>query len=155
MMRETTLILFIENLRKEYLAFPTKGNKLITMKYLETKGIYKEDIIKYVEALKKHLQREEYFTYFSLKKNNYQEANPIFKKMENYKLDNELMISFIRNVPGIKKTTKGNLYRISKKPTTISEFLNFISSEHNISDSKELRSFVKENYGIIIRNLDT
>ncbi|MCK9470997.1 MAG: DNA-directed RNA polymerase subunit alpha C-terminal domain-containing protein [Bacilli bacterium] len=153
-MRETTLILFIENLRSEYLAFPAKGNKLVTMNYLESKGIKKADIVKYVEALKKYLNKEEYFTYYSLKKNNYQETNPIFKKMENYKLDNELMVSFIRNVPGIKKTTKGNLYRISKNQTTISEFLNHITSVTKITDPKKLRTYVKENYGISIRNLE-
>lgn len=153
-MRETTLILFIDNLRSEYLAFPAKGNRLVTMHYLESLGISKNDIVKYVDTLRKYLNKDEYFTYHSLKKNNYQELSPVFKKMESYKLDNELMISFIRNVPGIKKTTKGNLYRISKEPTTIAEFLNYISNKHNITDPKKLKSFVKENYGIIIRNLD-
>lgn len=153
-MRETTLILFIENLRNEYLAFPSRGNKLVTMKYLEARGIKKDDVVKYVEALKKYLNKEEYFTYYSLKKNNYQEANPIFKKMESYKLDSELMVSFIRNVPGIKKTTKGNLYRVSKKPTTISEFLAYISKTYDITDPKKLKSFIKEHYGITIRNIE-
>ena len=56
--------------------------------------------------------------------------------MEDYKLDSSLMVSFIRNVPGVKKTTKGNLYRISKKPTTIAEFLDHISKTKGIEDPK-------------------
>jgi len=153
MMRETTLILFIENLREEYLAFPVKGNRLVTMKYLEKMGVKKSDVVKYVQELARHLEKEKYFTYFSLKKENYQEKSPIFKKMEDYKLDSSLMVSFIRNVPGVKKTTKGNLYRISKKPTTIAEFLDHISKTKGIEDPKELKRYVKENYGFTVRHI--
>lgn len=151
MMRDTTLILFIESLREEYLAFPIKGRKLVTMKYLEKKGIKKEDIISYVNELAKYIKPEKYFTYYSLKKENYQKKNPIFQKVEDFNLDSSLMVAFIRNVPGVKKTTKGNLYRISKKPSTISEFLDYISKTQNIDDPKELKRYVKENYGFSIR----
>jgi len=151
MMRETTLILFIDSLREEYLAFPLKNGKLVTMKHLEEMGVKKEDILKYVEELGKYLKPEEYFTYYSLKKNNYENAHPIFKKMEEYKLDTSLMISFIRNVPGVKKTTKGNLFRISNKPTTIKEFLEHLMETHKFTTLKELRKFIRENYGFSIR----
>ncbi len=153
MMRETTLILFIENLRQEYLAFPMQGNKLITMKYLEKRGLALKDIKTYVNELGKYLPKETFFTHFSLKKQNYQNAHPIFKKFEDMNLDSELMASFIRNVAGVKKTTKGSLYRISKSSTMISEFIDFIKETENIEDYKELKKFIKNNYGFTIRSV--
>lgn len=154
MMRETTLILFIETLRQEYLAFPVKHNKLVNMRFLEKKGVTEQDIRDYVNALKKYLPKETYFTYDYLLKNNYIKAHPAFEKLESFKLSKDLMIDFIRNVPGIKKTTKGNLFRISKQQTTVAEFLDYLSKFYKTDDFKTLRQLAKEHYGITIRNYD-
>lgn len=154
MMRETTLILFVETLRQEYLAFPVKHNKLVNMRYLENKGVKEQDLRDYVNALKKYLPKETYFTYDYLLKNNYIKADPAFEKLESFKLGKDLMIDFIRNVPGIKKTTKGNLFRISKQQTTVTEFLDYLASVYKTDDFKTLRQLAKEHYGITIRSYD-
>ena len=153
-MRETTLILFVETLRQEFLAFPTKDEKLITMKYLESKGIMETDIRNYVNALTNYLPKNEYFTYDSLLKNKYYDTDPALKKVELMELSTDLMIDFIRNVPGIKKTTKGDLFRISNEQTTVAEFLDYISKKHNIVDKNELKDFVKENYGLTVKKYE-
>lgn len=152
-MRETTLILFIENLREEYKAFLIKDNILVTMNYLEKQGLLKDDIKKYVNELKNYIPSNTYFTHHSLLKENYQEAHAIFKKIESFNLGKDLIVNFIRNIPGIKKTTKGNLFRISSKPTTITEFVDDISRKINSNDPKVLRQYIRINYGINIRNL--
>jgi len=150
MMRETTLILFIETLRQEYLAFPIK-NKLITARALAKKGIAIADIKNYVAALTRYLSEEVYFTYHSLLKERYYLAEPVLEKIEKMNLEPDMIINFIRNVPGIKKTTKGNLFRISNKPTTLSGFIEHLLQQHNFETAGELKAYIKDNYGIEIR----
>jgi len=93
MMRETTLILFIETLRQEYLAFPTKNNIMLSMRHLESKGIKEEDVKNYVKGLTNYLPKEQYFTYESLLKEEYYLKDPAFLKIENFKLCKELISS--------------------------------------------------------------
>jgi hypothetical protein len=151
-MRETTLILFIESMRQDYLAFLGRNDTLYTMKYLDSLGVKEEDLRAYVNALSEYLPKEEYFTYTSLLKNRYYLENPIFEKVEKYQLEKPILIDLIRNVPNIKKTTKGDLFRISSQPTTVGEFAEVIAEKYAIHDRKSLKKFIRDNYGITIRN---
>lgn len=153
-MRETTLILFIESMRQDFLAFLGQNETLYTMKYLASEGIQEEDLRVYVKALAEYLPKEEYFTYTSLLKNHYYLDNPVFEKVEKYHLEKPILIDLIRNVPNIKKTTKGDLFRISSRPTTVSEFAEDIAKKYAIADRKNLKKFIRENYGINIRNYE-
>ena len=102
-MRDTTLILFIETLRSEYRAFLVK-DKLINIRCLEKRGVTETDIRDYVKALTGYLREGEYFTYESLLKDKYYLSDPALEKIERMNLERELIINFIRNVPGIKKS---------------------------------------------------
>jgi hypothetical protein len=152
-MRETTLILFIETLREEYLAFQIRKNKLVNARYLEKQGITVNDIQAYVKALAKILPHNVYFTYESLLKNKYYLQDPALEKMENLHPDKELLINFIRNIPGIKKTTKGNLFRISKEQSTVSDFLETVARTTKLSDAA-LRDYIREHYAFTIRKYE-
>ena len=66
-------------------------------------------------------------------------------------LEPELIINFIRNVPGIKKTTKGNLFRIADKLTTLTGFINYVAKRHNPKSKAELKDIILNHYGLEIR----
>ncbi|MCK9536776.1 MAG: hypothetical protein M0R05_04245 [Bacilli bacterium] len=149
-MRETTLILFIETLREDYLAFLV-NDKLINIRSLEKKGITAKDVRNYVAALSRYLPEEVYFSYQSLLNDKYYLNDPALEKIEKMNLAPELIINFIRNVPGIKKTTKGDLFRISQKPTTLTGFFNHIEKKHHLKNKNDLKKFIKKEYGIEIR----
>ena len=148
--RETTLILFIETLRQEYLAFQVGKRKLVNIRHLEKSGVTTEDIKAYVQALARIIPKNRYFTYESLLKEKYYLKDPALEKLEKMNLDKELMINFIRNIPGIKKTTKGNLFRISKKQSTVSDFLNQVQNETGLAE-EELKEYILKHYDFKIR----
>jgi hypothetical protein len=148
--RETTLILFIETLRQEYLAFQYKKDKLINRRQLEKQGLKIQDIEAYVKALSRIIPKNRYFTYESLvKEKNYLE-DPAVEKLESMKLDKELIINFIRNIPSIKKTTKGNLFRISKEQSTVNDFMEEVRKETGLDDEK-LKDYILKYYDFKIR----
>jgi hypothetical protein len=148
--RETTLILFIETLREEYLAFQIGPNKLVNAKYLERNNLPVADIKAYVHALTRIIPKDRFFTYESLLNEKYYLKDPALANLESKNLDKELMINFIRNIPGIKKTTKGNLFRISKQQSTVSDFINSVSKETGLTN-QALVDYIKEHYNFIIR----
>lgn len=148
--RETTLILFIETLRQEYLAFQVGKRKLVNIRHLEKSGVKAEDIKTYVQALERIIPKNRYFTYESLLKEKYYLNDPALEKLEKMDLDKELMINFIRNIPGIKKTTKGNLFRISKKQSTVNDFLKQVQSETGF-DEDEAKEYILKHYEFKIR----
>jgi hypothetical protein len=76
--------------------------------------------------------------------------DPALANLESKNLDKELMINFIRNIPGIKKTTKGNLFRISKQQSTVSDFMNSVSKETGLTN-QALVDYIKVHYNFIIR----
>lgn len=148
--RETTLILFIETLRQEYLAFQVSKHKLLNISYLEKMGVKVEDIKAYVKALSEIIPENRYFTYESLLKEKYYLRHPALEKLEKMKLDKELLINFIRNVPGIKKTTKGNLFRISKEQSTVNDFMRQVEKETGLSGDN-LKEYIWKYYEFKIR----
>jgi len=150
-MRETTLILFIETLREQYLAFPVKDEQLITMKYLETKGVTEKSLRDFVAALEAYLPKQTFFTYESLLRENYQKASPALKAIDKYHFDREMIVDLIRNVPGIKKTTKGDLFRIAKEPTIINEFVEELDKKLHFQNAEAMRVYVMENYGLNVK----
>ncbi|MGD9886934.1 MAG: hypothetical protein AB7T03_03100 [Bacilli bacterium] len=150
-MRETTLILFLETLRSLYLMFPVGSEKLVSMKSLEKQGVSEQSLRDYVEALTGFLQKEQYFTYESLVNEQYYLHSPIFQTVENYHLERDIMIELIRNVKGMKKTTKGDLFRISSKPPIIQHFLNYLQYQHRFSDFEQLRDFAFNHYGMVVK----
>lgn len=149
-MRDTTLILFIETLRSEYRAFLVK-DKLINIRCLEKRGVTETDIRDYVKALTGYLREGEYFTYESLLNDKYYLSDPALEKIERMNLERELIINFIRNVPGIKKATKGNLFRIADKLTTLTGFINYVAKRHNPKSKAELKDIILNHYGLEIR----
>ncbi len=150
--KDTTLILFIETLRSSYQMFPIRYEKLISMRYFEAKGITEQSFRDYVAALENYLPPNTYFSYESLLKENYFLANSALKKVEDYHLDYEIMVDLIRNVKGVKKTTKGDLFRISNESTIINNFLDELQNTHHFKTLEALKAFVWENYKISIKN---
>ena len=148
--RETTLILFVETLRQEYLAFQVSKDKLLNISYLEKRGLKTEDIKAYVQALAEILPKNRYFTYDSLLKEKYYRKHPALEKIEKMGLEKELLINFIRNVPGIKKTTKGNLFRISKKQSTVDDFVAQVFKETGFTN-EELKNYIWDHYRFKVR----
>ncbi|MGD9605264.1 MAG: hypothetical protein AB7V00_03780 [Bacilli bacterium] len=153
-MRETTLILFVETLRLSYLMFPLGNVRLISMKALEKQGVTEQSLRNYVATLQEYLKNEEYFTYESLLKEKYYLHHPDFQIVEDYHLERDIIISLIRNVKGIKKTTKGDLFKISSEPPIINDFLDELQSKYQFSNLEQLRAFVWENYGLVIKKHD-
>jgi hypothetical protein len=74
------------------------------------------------------------------------------KKVEDYHLDYEIMVYLIRNEKGVKKTTKGDLFRISNESTIINNFLDELQNTHHFKTLEALKAFVWENYKISIKN---
>jgi hypothetical protein len=153
-MRETTLILFLETLRSSFLMFPIRYEKLISMRYFESLGVSEQSLRDYVQALTKYLTPETFFSYESLVKQKYYLKSPALKKVEDYHLEREIMIDLIRNVAGVKKTTKGDLFRISQKTTIINELLEELQAKLQFADIEHLQTYVFENYGINIKKFD-
>ncbi|MGD9887390.1 MAG: hypothetical protein AB7T03_05480, partial [Bacilli bacterium] len=108
----------------------------------------------YVEALTGFLQKEQYFTYESLVNEQFYLHSPIFQTVENYHLERDIMIELIRNVKGMKKTTKGDLFRISSKPPIIQHFLNYLQDQHRFSDFEQLRDFAFNHYGMVVKKYE-
>lgn len=148
--RETTLILFVETLRQEYLAFQVGKDKLVNISHLEKRGVKVEDIKAYVKALEEVLPRNRYFTYESLVQEKYYRKHPALEKIEKLGLEKDLMVNFIRNVPGIKKTTKGNLFRISKEQSTVNDFVSQVEKETGLT-GEELKEHIWKHYQFKVR----
>ena len=146
--RETTLILFVETLAGVP-CFPGKQGQA-PEHLLFGKGIETEDIKAYVQALAEILPKNRYFTYDSLLKEKYYRKHPALEKIEKMGLEKELLINFIRNVPGIKKTTKGNLFRISKKQSTVDDFVAQVFKETGFTN-EELKNYIWDHYRFKVR----
>ncbi|MFA5219789.1 MAG: sigma factor-like helix-turn-helix DNA-binding protein [Bacilli bacterium] len=141
--KNTTLMMITETMRKYYHGFRV-DNKIYTIKYFVKQGITKQLLKKYVKTLEDYLPLNFYFTYDYLLKQNYQKDNETFEKIENANIPKEIILHLLKNVKGMKKSTKGNLFCRTSKTVLVEDFLKQLKQTYNVNDEKAIQIAEKE-----------
>ena len=119
--RETTLILFIETLRQEYLVFQVGKRKLVNIRHLENQESQRKTS-KLMFRLWRGLFRKPLFYLRKLTQREVLSKRSCIRKTGKDEFDKELMINFIRNIPGIKRRPKviSSGFQRNNRPSVIS-----------------------------------
>lgn len=145
--KDTTLMMITESMRKSYLGFRV-DNKIYTIKYFENKGLSKETLKQYVKSLERYLPFNFYFTYDYLVKQNYQNDKKIFNTIESFNIPQEVILHLLKNVKGMKKSTKGNLFCRTTKSVLVEDFSDQIKKIYNLTDDDEVIEIAENEYNI-------
>ena len=64
------------------------------------------------------------------------------------------MNDLLRNIPGVKKSTKGDLFCITNNLTVVKNFVKQIAKDYNVDNSTEINRIMKDDYGIAFKKSD-
>ena len=145
--KDTTLMMITESLRKDYLGFRVEDS-IYTIKYFEKQGLSKQDLQEYVKSLERHLPYNFYFTYDYLLKQNYQNDKRIFTFIEKANLPKEIILHLLKNVKGMKKSTKGNLFCRTNKAVLVEDFSEQIKKIFNVEEDEKVIEIANNEYNI-------